>query len=767
MTDAEQPRDLSLLLAVVASGASGLTWEVLWQHHTSLAFGVSSYGTAVTLAALMAGLGFGGLLAAELARRGRLRRPLAAYGVAELAVGAGAVAVPWGLAAFSALDSALYLQVPTLAAAARLAGTVSVLLVPATAMGTTIPILASYVASREVAPEARKRDIGIALVYTCNLLGAVGGVMVATFLLLPLLGVSRTGFLTAAVNLAVALWALRRQRDEMSRLPPSGATGPTATPSDGEATPWPPARPLALAFMSGFVVFVLEVSWFRSLRAALQSTTESFALILAAFLIALTAGGALAARFERRFPTALERLLPAAGCAVLVATPLVDSVDLWAVPFSGWVPAAFSATIALGRLGLLLVAVGLPVTLLGMIFPWLLARHATAAGTGRLYAVNTAGAVSGALLAGFVLLPWIGSTHTSWLAGLAVLGTAALVERRRRTLATVAAACLLGLGVASYFGGHAASRRVQGSGSAAYSEVFYVAEGPDSTVWVAGDRKLGFLSLIIDGFSATSESKTANYMAWMGHLPALATPEVDQALVICFGTGQTAHAVRQHRPAALQVVDVSAAVLGAASHFTSNAGVLDDPAVTATVMDGRAFLRRRRDLRYDLVTLEPMPPNFAGSNNLYAKEFYHLIRQRLEPRGAVAQWVPFHILAPAHMMAIVASFQEVFPYTRLWMDPVSTTGILVGAGEPWELRSARIPLPLAHQEIEDAFVLDFDEVAALAADGALITDDNQLLAYGFDRFTRADDEGWTWIEHANARNHWIVRHYKRDASSPP
>ena len=53
-------------------------------------------------------------------------------------------------------------------------------------------------------------------------------------------------------------------------------------------------------------------------------------------------------------------------------------------------------------------------------------------------------------------------------------------------------------------------------------------------------------------------------MAWMGHLPALATPKVEQALVICFGTGQTANAVRQHRPAALQVVDVSAAVLGAA-----------------------------------------------------------------------------------------------------------------------------------------------------------------------------------------------------------
>ena len=48
---------------------------------------------------------------------------------------------------------------------------------------------------------------------------------------------------------------------------------------------------------------LLEVSWFRSLRAALQSTTESFAMILAAFLVALALGGALASLLRRRFPT--------------------------------------------------------------------------------------------------------------------------------------------------------------------------------------------------------------------------------------------------------------------------------------------------------------------------------------------------------------------------------------------------------------------------------------------------------------------------------
>ncbi len=742
-----------LLVAVVASGASGLTWEVMWQHHASLAFGVSSYGTAVTLAALMAGLGLGGLLAAELARRDRLRHPLAAYGVAELAIGIGAVAVPWGLAAFSAIDTALYVLAPTIATVARLAGTVLVLLIPATAMGTTIPFLAAYVSES-------RRDVSIALVYTCNLLGAVGGVLIATFVVLPLAGVSQTAWLTATINLLVALWAIRRQRRESS----AGTTTGSADPAE---VSWPPAGSLALAFMSGFVIFILEVSWFRSLRAALQATTESFALILAAFLVALTLGGALVSRFEPRFPAALERLLPLAGVTVLLATPLVDSLDRWAPSFSDWAPAAFSITIALERLSLLLVAMIVPVTLLGMIFPWLLARHSTAAGTGRLYAFNTAGAVSGALFAGFILLPWLGSTRTSWLAGLVVVVTAVLVDLRPRGRLIAVAAGVTGLAVASQFGGHAASRRVQGVHSEIYDDAVYVAEGPDSTVWIAFDRQAGTLDLVIDGFAASSEATSANYMAWMGHLPALATPRLSQALVICFGTGQTANAVRQHRPESLQVVDVSAAVLEGASHFAANQGVLDDPSVETTVMDGRAFLRRRRDLNYDLVTLEPMPPNFAGANNLYSREFYELIRLRLRPGGAVAQWVPFHLLAPAHMNGIVTSFLEVFPYTRLWIDPVSTTGILVGGLEPWELRPAAIDLPLDPQAIEDAFLLDFDEVKALAADGTAITDDNQLLSYGLDRFRRVDAEGFAWTQAANAKNLWIVHEYRKKAENGP
>ncbi len=107
---------------------------------------------------------------------------------------------------------------------------------------------------------------------------------------------------------------------------------------------------------------------------------------------------------------------------------------------------------------------------------------------------------------------------------------------------------------------------MQGLGAESFQAVEFVSEGPDSTVWVTRNSK-GLHLLVIDGFIASSELPRTNYMKWMGHLPALAVPEVRNALVICFGTGQTAHAVRRHRPERLDLVDVSSAVFRAGPLF--------------------------------------------------------------------------------------------------------------------------------------------------------------------------------------------------------
>ena len=374
---------------------------------------------------------------------------------------------------------------------------------------------------------------------------------------------------------------------------------------------------------------------------------------------------------------------------------------------------------------------------LGVPLPWLLAEHSDPHRAGRLYAINTLGAVSGSLLAAWVLLPSLGFARTAWLIGVGIAGLAALATPGwRRGAIAVAGAGALAVAVSQT--SSIGRDRVQGY--AVHEPVRIVAyeEGPDSTVSVVENYR-GRRRLMIDGFMTTTEElASAHYMSWMGHLPMLLHPDPRRALVICFGTGRTAHAVRLEAPERLDIVELSREVLELAPLFRSNEQVLLDPRVSVAVMDGRAWIRRSREL-YDVMTLEPMPPNFAGVNSLYSVEFYALMAEKLRPGGIVAQWLPFHLVTPEHAVSIAATFVEVFPDALLWVDPFDGTGVLVGRrqeegppfGSEWPgFARVAIPRTLTERQARAGVLLRPHQLARYAAAGRIVSDDNQLLAFG-------------------------------------
>ena len=74
-------RFLVLLLALVCSGAAGLTYQVLWLRLLSLVFGVTAYAASTVLAGFMAGLAIGSLVAGRVAARAS--HPLRLFAAAE------------------------------------------------------------------------------------------------------------------------------------------------------------------------------------------------------------------------------------------------------------------------------------------------------------------------------------------------------------------------------------------------------------------------------------------------------------------------------------------------------------------------------------------------------------------------------------------------------------------------------------------------------------------------------------------------------------
>src|SRR5215831_15773356 len=162
----------ALSVAFFFSGAAGLIFQVVWFHRAGLVFGSSVWAVTIVLSSFMGGLALGNALAGNYAPR--VRRPLVVYARAEVLVAISGLAVTFLLP-----QLALVLRPLTRAASEnfwavnviRLAAAFGVLVVPATAMGVTFPVVVG-------AASGGHDRFGVALgrLYGWNTLGAVSGV---------------------------------------------------------------------------------------------------------------------------------------------------------------------------------------------------------------------------------------------------------------------------------------------------------------------------------------------------------------------------------------------------------------------------------------------------------------------------------------------------------------------------------------------------------------------------------------------------------------
>ncbi len=194
-----------------------------------------------------------------------------------------------------------------------------------------------------------------------------------------------------------------------------------------------------LFLLSGATSLVYETLWGRELHLVFGTSQVAIATVLAAFMGGLSLGGHLMGRIADRVrrPVLLYGLLEGGiGLYALAFPSILRAIVPVYLGFWRWQepsPTAFAAFQAL-LVGVLLLA---PTTCMGATLP-LLARTATSRlsltghRVGLLYGVNTAGAVLGTFLAGFVLLPGLGlatTTHFAAVGNLLLLVGALVLSR--------------------------------------------------------------------------------------------------------------------------------------------------------------------------------------------------------------------------------------------------------------------------------------------------------------------------------------------------
>lgn len=628
----------------LVSGFCSILYELIWLRLAMAQFGVTTAMVSIVLSSFMAGLGLGSWAAGHFIRKYGRRLtspPLQVYAIAELFIGCSAVVVPAefmvGRFVLEHLGSGLSLSSSGYYVAAGV--WVACSLIPWCAcMGATIP-LGMFAIRSQTGFESRR---SFSFFYLANVLGAVAGAAIP-LLLIEVFGFSTTLRLGMLLNIAIcaAAFALtRKQKPQAGSDHEQDAGGKAAIAWRemlGSSTLW-------LLFATGLTSMGMEVVWTRQYTPYIGTLVYSFATILGIYLAATFIGSSVYRVWSRRHSSegTLVWLFVWLGCLI----PLLTSDSRLGI--HGWLRVLLGIATFSG--------------LLGFLTPRLVDRFSEGdpnrAGVG--YAVNVAGCILGPLIAGFVLLPYLGERFAlvtlalPWL--LVVLsftlfrqlGSAPRLTGRR----AIACGVILLASFALIFMTRSYDHNVPKAQIRRNSTATVVASG-------RGMRR----QLLVNGVNMTiltpiTKLMSAMPLAFLDHPP-------QKALVICFGMGTT-HRSMLSWGIDSTAVDLVPGVFELFWYFHADGpDLLKSPRSHVVVDDGRRFLERTTG-QYDVIVIDPPPPiGAAGSSLLYSREFYSAAKKRLRPDGILQQWYPGGDLATT--AAIAHALKESFPYVRAFI----------------------------------------------------------------------------------------------------
>ncbi|MBA4387267.1 MAG: hypothetical protein C0404_04755 [Verrucomicrobia bacterium] len=681
----------AFLCLFIISGACGLAYEIAWSRMLVLVFGGTMFAITTVLVCFMGGLAAGSHIGARLSRQ--TRTPARLYGMLEIGIGLYCLAVPFlldhGLPLYRAIATAAGGSLFVLTAG-RVIVCAFILIIPTCLMGATLPLLVqAFWTSRDQAG----RSIG--LLYGLNSFGAFAGCTLAGFTLLPMIGLSKTVWLAAALNIIVGITAMFLSRGathgtaSLDPVRPGASSIPAAETGTGILSSSMRRFLLLVACVMGFAGMAYQVVWTRALILAMGSSTYAFSAIVAMFILGISIGSLLVSRFAGRirspaaFSGALELVI---GLSALLVVPLFGEMPGLVMRLAQSPEASFWHILgsqALCVFGLLVV----PTVCMGAAFPLMCVAYHAASGkqhdqqaghsTGIVYAWNTIGSIIGVCLAGFVLVPWsaMGVQRTIILVSAinGIIGTALLLAFSTRKLqAAISSACFCGAGVIIAMLSAPWSRAVMVSGpylgrgiDPAESVIFY-REGADSTVSVSDLGGRNLVMRINGKPDASSRIEDLCTQILAADIPLLLNPSASRVCVIGLGSGITCGAALDHPIERLDVAEISDAVIEAAKLFArDNSNALENPRLALHYEDGRNFLLTRTN-KYNVIICEPSNPWISGIANLYTREFFELARNHLDKGGVHCQWIHSYSMRPDDFAGILHTMAGVFQHVQLW-----------------------------------------------------------------------------------------------------
>jgi spermidine synthase len=323
-------------------------------------------------------------------------------------------------------------------------------------------------------------------------------------------------------------------------------------------------------------------------------------------------------------------------------------------------------------------------------------------GIGNIFSFNIMGNITGSLVTGFLLIPFIG-LEKSLITGMAlnfIAGAFVLIhaypERKKMTYSVSLAGIIL---IACFFIFPLFNRTVLQSGMyrvrniAAQSyedfknlfkpiKLLYYKDGSSSTVSVIEDK--GFLFLKVGGKTDASNHHDMATQVMLGQIGLLLNADAKDVFVLGLGSGVTANSASTHENVrSVEVAEISPEVIEASEFFnTANEEISKNPKVKIINADGREYLRLNPEKKFDVIISEPSNPWMAGIGSLFTKEFFTEVSSHLNEKGLMVQWIHIYEMNDIIFSIILHTFGAVFPNVTVWSIHKYNDILLVGSNEP-------------------------------------------------------------------------------------
>jgi spermidine synthase len=616
----------SLAVAVVffVSGMPALVYQLIWQRSLFTMYGINVEAVTVVVAGFLLGLGFGSLVGGRLSRVSSVNL-LALFGIIEIIIGA------FGVSSLHIIDfvghKTLHLPIIPLTLV-----TLLLLFVPTLFMGSTLPILTAYLVQRS-------RNVGrsVGLLYCVNTVGSATACLLSALFLMRVAGMQGSVTVAAAINFIVGASALaeaRRTRGSNRRWPAPQPIAPADEVRRGISSTFLFA--IALAALVGYVSLSYEIVWFRAFSIA-SNTATAFALILGAYLAGI-ANGSL--RVRRSFGESLtrEQAFHRISAALLVASVL----GFLLLPVAAW-----SATTPLGYFFPMLVMVFAQTTISGMIFP-IICHYAVApddrAGSrvSWVYVANILGSVAGTLVTGFVLMNYLTIAVTSEFLAVLGIGIALLValtsgvNRKRRRLLVALGASMIGailLMTGPVFTGF--YENLLSNNLVAETRKFIETVENRSGVITVDSELYVYGNGIYDGRIAIDLMDDENLLIRPFAL-SLYHPNPENVLLIGLATGAWEQVIASHPSVKhATIIEINPGYLQIIKKYPVVASLLNNPKVEIIIDDGRRWLNRHPERKFDAIIQNTTWYYRPNATNLLSQEYLKLTAAHLREGGII------------------------------------------------------------------------------------------------------------------------------------